>query len=62
MNKLFTKTMTNAVDPANPVKPYGKNFGFRGVPGKFGRTTNAVIVKKVEEQLPLHVLIEKGWA
>lgn len=62
MKKLFTKTMTNAVDPATTVKPYGKNFGFRGVPGKFGWTTNAVIMKKVEDQLPLDVLIEKGLA
>lgn len=37
---------TNAVDPATTKS---KDFGFIPIPGKFGKTTNAEIKEKKEE-------------
>lgn len=41
MKKTFTTIITNTIDPAGPASIWGK-----GVPGKGGATTNAVIVRK----------------
>lgn len=44
MKKTFTTIITNAIDPASPASIWGK-----GVPGKGGTTTNALITRQNEE-------------
>lgn len=40
--KKFTTKLTNAVEPAAPTSVWG----YKGVPGKGGKTRNSIIVNK----------------
>ena len=42
-NKTFTTKLTNAIEPAVPTSVWG----YRGVPGKGGKTNNSAIINKI---------------
>jgi hypothetical protein len=40
--KIFTTKLTNAVEPPAPTSVWG----YKGVPGKGGKTRNSIIISK----------------
>lgn len=46
MKKNFTTKMTNAVEPPAPTSVWG----YKGVPGKGGKTNNSAIIAKSDKK------------